>query len=273
MTFGRRIAELAAEHPDKPALIFAPQAGPERTVTWREFDRRTNQIARLLAERGVDGSRMVAVGLWNCPEHFLFTAAAWKRGSQPCRCALPCRPESVTRCWRWRIRRWCWPAPTRGDIAFPRLDPAELDDADRYSDEPLPDETPNPGKAIGSGGSTGRSKIIVDRTSNPVEPVESPRRSLGMAERQIQLLAAPLYHNSPFLISYRGLALDHTLVVMERFDAEKAVELIERHRVSYAYLPPIIMRRIIMVPGVREKTRDLSSLMPCTPPPRCARSG
>ena len=41
------------------------------------------------------------------------------------------------------------------------------------------------------------------------------RRAAG----QVQLICAPLYHNSPFLSSYGGLADDHTLVVMEKFDA------------------------------------------------------
>jgi bile acid-coenzyme A ligase len=79
-----------------------------------------------------------------------------------------------------------------------------------------------------------------------------------------------LYHNSPFLNAYRGLADDNTIVLMERFDAAKAVDAIERHRVNYAYMPPIIMRRIIMLPGVRE--RDFSSIQaihssaaPCPP--------
>jgi len=155
------------------------------------------------------------------------------------------------------------------DVSYPLLRPEELSLADRYDDAPLPNDPPHPGKAIASGGSTGRSKIVVDRTSHPVR--SGPRGSrLGEAHGQVQLLCAPLYHNSPFLNAYRGLADDNTLVLMERFDAARAVEAIERHRVNYAYMPPIIMRRIIMLPGVYE--RDFSSIQaiqssaaPCPP--------
>ncbi|MHB8647739.1 MAG: AMP-binding protein, partial [Thermomicrobiales bacterium] len=155
------------------------------------------------------------------------------------------------------------------DVPYPLLRPDELALADRYDDEPLPNDPPHPGKAIASGGSTGRSKIVMDRTSHPVR--SSPRGSrLGEAHGQVQLLCAPLYHNSPFLNTYRGLADDNTIVLMERFDAARAVEAIERHRVNYAYMPPIIMRRIIMLPGVYE--RDFSSMQaihssaaPCPP--------
>lgn len=258
MTFGRRVAELAAQHPDKPVFIYAPQSGEERVVTWREYDRGTNRIARLLAERGIVKDRLAVAGIWNCPEHYLFITAAWKLGAP----VLPMRPAQPP---RERDQMLELVGPTRvlayadwDDIRYPRIDPVELAEAERYSDEPL-DEPPHPGKAIGSGGSTGRSKIVRDRTASPVGPPEDPRRALGMDIGQVQLLAAPLYHNAPFLISYRGLALDHTLVIMERFNAEKAVDLIERHKVSYAYFPPIIMRRILMVPGVREGLRDFSS--------------
>jgi bile acid-coenzyme A ligase len=267
VTFGARVRELAALHPDKPAIIFIPQQGVERTITWRDYDRATNRIARLLAARGVHEGSTVAIGVWNSPEQMIVTAAAWKNGALalPLRAILPPRerdgileianPSLVFAEWE--------------DVAYPVLRPDELSRADAYDDGPLPYDPPHPGKAIASGGSTGRSKIVVDRTAHPVR--RSPRGPrLGEAHGQVQLLCAPLYHNSPFLNAYRGLADDNTIVLMERFDAAKAVDAIERHCVNYAYMPPIIMRRIIMLPGVQE--RDFSSIeamhssaAPCPP--------
>ncbi len=267
ISFGRRVAALADEHPEKAAIIFLPQEGAERTVTWREFDRTTNRIARLLADRGVEQGATVVVGVWNSPEHLMITAAAWKLGALmlPLRAILPA-PE------RDGILDLAQPALVFADwegVPYPVLRPAELSRADAYDDTPLPTDPPHPGKAIASGGSTGRSKIVVDRTSHPVRPAVRGSR-LGEAYGQVQLMCAPLYHNSPFLNTYRGLAEDNTIVLMERFDAARAVEAIERHRVNYAYMPPIIMRRIIMLPGVRE--RDFSSIQaihstaaPCPP--------
>jgi bile acid-coenzyme A ligase len=266
-TFGARVAALAAEHPEKAAIIFLPQQGEERVVTWREFDRATNRIARLLAERGVHQGSTVVVGVWNSPEHMMVTAAAWKLGALmlPLRAILP--PFE-----RDGILEIAEPALVFADwegMVYPVLRPAELSLADRYDDAPLPIDPPHPGKAIASGGSTGRSKIVVDCTSHPVRgSARGPR--LGEAYGQVQLLCAPLYHNSPFLNAYRGLAEDNTIVLMERFDAARAVDAIERHRVNYAYMPPIIMRRIIMLPDVHE--RDFSSIQaihssaaPCPP--------
>lgn len=259
LTFGARVAMLATEHPDRAALIFAPQVSDadhtEQVTTWRELDGRSNQIARLLETFGTRPGSMVVVGLWNSPDHIFVTTAAWKLGALvlPLRAVMPkierdavldlAQPAVVVADW--------------DDLAFPCLRRADLSRATDYAPTALDCDHPHPGKAIASGGSTGRSKIIVDRTWHPVIYPERSRR-LGARYGQVQLIAAPLYHNSPFLAGFGGLADDHTLVLMERFDASRAVDLIERYRVNYAYFPPIIMRRIAMLPGIRE--RDLSSI-------------
>ena len=248
-----RMARLAHAHPDRAAIIFAPIAGDERTISWGVLERWTNQIARLMADRGVTGGSMVVTGVWNSPEMIAFTIAAWKIGARvlPLRAILPQRerneildlakPSLVLSDW--------------DDHTWPSILPDELSAATNYSDAPLP-EVPHPGKAIGSGGSTGHPKLIIDAAWNPVAGTETGRR-LGTREGQIQLMAAPLYHNSPFLQAFTGLADNHTLVVMEKFDAERAADLIQRHRVSYAYLPPILMRRLALLPDFQE--RDFSS--------------
>lgn len=249
----RRIATLAGAHPDRPALIFAPIAGGERCISWAELERHTNQLAPLLADRGVTETSTVVSAVWNSPELIRFTVAAWKLGARvlPLRAILPARERD-------EILDLARPAVVLCDwegLAWPAIRPAELAGADRYPAAPLP-EVRHPGKAIGSGGSTGHPKLIIDRAWNPVAGIQHGRR-LGTRAGQVQLVAAPIYHNSPFLQSFSGLADDHTLVVMEKFDAAQAADLIERYRVSYAYLPPILMRRLAMLLDFRE--RDFSS--------------
>src|SRR5690349_4996930 len=81
ISYGRRLGMLADEHPERAAIIFVPQAGEERRVSWRELDRASNRLARLLAAHGVGERSTVVVGLPNCPEHFIACFAVWKLGA------------------------------------------------------------------------------------------------------------------------------------------------------------------------------------------------
>ena len=47
--FAPRLAQLAAAHPERPAIIFAPQVGAESQLSWRALDETTNQLARYFA--------------------------------------------------------------------------------------------------------------------------------------------------------------------------------------------------------------------------------
>ena len=157
---GGRYPLLAQEHPEKTAIVFVSVDGSERQVSWRELDERSNQVARLLAGRGVGEHSLVVVGLPNCPEHYVATFAAWKLGALvlPLRAVLPGRerdqilelgdPAVVVADWE--------------DVTFPLVTMNDLAASMALPAEPLPDRTPHPGKAIASGGSTGRPKIIVD---------------------------------------------------------------------------------------------------------------
>ncbi|MEZ4523128.1 MAG: AMP-binding protein [Thermomicrobiales bacterium] len=248
-----RFYELVDLHPEKTALIYAPEHGDEIEVSWEEFDRMSTRIARLFRdEYGVNETSTVVAATRNSHLHYFVTYAAWKLGAL----ALPLRAELPAR-ERDEILDLARPAVVYADwtdLDYPVISPEELKRAEDYSDERLSNIHPHPGKAISSGGSTGHSKIIVDRTWDP----SVWRRTLGMTDNQVQLMAAPLYHNSPALIGNSGLMKDHVIVVMQRFTPEQAVDLIERHRVNYAYLPPIIMQRIARMPEIEQ--HDLSSI-------------
>jgi bile acid-coenzyme A ligase len=269
VSWGRRLSDLAAAHPEKTAIIFVPQEGDERALTWGELDAQSNRLARRMATLGADERSLIVVGLPNCPEHYIAVFAAWKLGSLvlPMRAALPPRErDQLLDLGRPTVVVADW-----DEVPFPTIARAHLTTLGDYIADPLPDRTPHPGKAIGSGGSTGRSKIIVDPhpLSRTPRPPDDPGY-MGLRPGQVQLVPGPLYHNSPFGWSHMGLFDNHTLVLMERFDAARVVDLIEGHRVNFIVLVPTMMRRIAQLPGIER--RDLSSIegimhtaAPCPP--------
>ncbi|MGH2402838.1 MAG: AMP-binding protein [bacterium] len=271
ISIGRRITMLADASPERTAIIFAPREGPEQRISLVHLDRASNRAARLLSARGTGERSLVVVGLRNSPEHYVATFGAWKLGA----CVLPLSPALPA--WeRDQMLEAARPAAIVTDwqdIEGPLVRPAEIADGAAFSTEPLPDRIPHPGKAIGSGGSTGRPKIIVDPRPWAWEPggfVGAFGGRVGMRMGQVQLIAGPLYHNSPFSWGPLGLFEEHTLVVMERFEAASAVDLIERHGINFGFLVPTMMKRIIDLPDIAR--RDFSSVhafvhtaAPCPP--------
>src|ERR1700734_3466000 len=72
------LSELAARHPDKPAVIMADGT---RAVTFAELDRDSCRVSRLLAELGVGPGDHVAVLMANRLEYFAIAWGAQRRGT------------------------------------------------------------------------------------------------------------------------------------------------------------------------------------------------
>ena len=249
--FSRRVRDLAAADPDTPALILVRPDATEETTTWRELDRRTEQLARTLAHRGVGKGDRVAIELVNSTELVLLVFAAWKIGAVP----VPVRWDLPA----WERDRLLEVVDGKLSVRPEDL-PALMADADKQSDEPLPDVIGMATNGICSSGSTGTPKVIItDRPTAWVEsmsapfgsnwmPIERPQRMLGLA---------PLYHTNGFSCFTMMLGGD-TIVLLQKFDAELVVDLIERHRITTFTATPTMLQRIARVPGVHK--RDLSSI-------------
>jgi acyl-CoA synthetase (AMP-forming)/AMP-acid ligase II len=63
---------------DEPALIHSGPGTETRIVSWRDFDRRTSALARLLVERGARPDDKVAIYSYNRPEWMEAVAACFK---------------------------------------------------------------------------------------------------------------------------------------------------------------------------------------------------
>ncbi len=248
---GTQIHHVATKDPDGIAVIFVAEDGSERLVTWRELDHRSTQLARVLAERGLQVGEYLAICLRNSPEHLMACFAGWKVGA-------------VVVPMRWDLPDW-----ERGrvlDTMKPRLiidaEHADLFDQSRSAPtEPLSEVTPPHGWGVCSSGSTGTPKVIV--MTNPGTFIEGNGvstvvESYGpLPEPQRVLVPAPLYHTNGFT-ALRNLMAGVQVVLLERFNAPRILDLIERHRVTGFIGATPMLQRLAQVPGIDQ--RDLSSL-------------
>ncbi|HET6966651.1 MAG TPA: AMP-binding protein, partial [Ornithinibacter sp.] len=252
-----RLTELAEAGGDEVAVVFAAADGTETSMTWRELETRANQLGHVLRGQGIGEGDLVIVALPNSIEHLVAAFGAWKAGAS----VLPLRHDLPT----WERDRLLELAGARVVVAdWADAPPGTLTTADLASTahlpaEPPPDAVPRWGRAIASSGSTGRPKLIVAPTPG-VMAARPPLEALaGTAEAQVSLGASPLYHTNGWQGGGPGCLLDgNRSILMERFDAERAVHLIERHRVTIAILVPTMLIRIARLDGVKE--RDFSSI-------------
>jgi long-chain acyl-CoA synthetase len=74
------------------------------------------------------------------------------------------------------------------------------------------------------------------------------------------LVSAPIYHAAPNFFANRGAEPGSLTVLEPRFDAERALALVERYRITHLYLVPTMMIKLLAVPCDVRSRYDLSSL-------------
>jgi bile acid-coenzyme A ligase len=198
------------------------------------------------------------VALRNSPQHVFTTIGAWRLGSG----VLPLR---------WDLPPW--ERDRLLDLAHPDIVVGDWEDlpgtvstgdlarAASLADGPLPDRIADPAMAVATSGSSGGPKLIISPGSGLFDPDKSAyltSERVGAGPGQVQLVPAPLYHANGFRICHGGLHRGEQVILMERFDAGRLVELVERYRVSTVTMAPTMLQRVARLPEATR--RDLSSL-------------
>jgi bile acid-coenzyme A ligase len=241
-----------AEH--RPKDTIAVSHGKD-TLTWEQLERGANARARAFADKGVKPGDFVAIGLPNSNAFFETTFAVWKCGATPTSLSwrLP-RGEAAA------VLEILKPALVVGgeaDWNAPNSLPAGFV-PEGFSDEPLTNPVARYWKAMTSGGSTGRPKVILDHQPAVIDTAVD--QLLGIPRGVSLLNPGPLYHNAPFILSHMGLFAGGRMTGMVKFDAEEALRLIEANRVQWVNFVPTMMHRIWALPDQVRNGYDLSSL-------------
>ena len=241
------------------AKVFGSHANclsyPDGERTWVQLESRANQIARLLVEHQVVPNSFVTVAL---PNGILFHEvcfAIWKVGATPHIVSHRLPDGELSAILQLLKPAVLIGAESRGVEGCPAL---QIETANStYSDAPLQPKVAKHWKAMSSGGSTGRPKIIVDAKSSEMDISQS---LFDLPSKSCILNPGPLYHNVPFSFSHSALARGNRVVGMGKFDAETVLKLIQEHAVTWVMMVPTMMHRIWRLPeGIRSKY-DLSSI-------------
>lgn len=242
---------------------------PDGALSWRVFETRTAALAQRLIDRGVKTNDLVAVALPNGVDHHIASFAVWRAGATPC--VLPAKLPGREFSQLIELARPRALIGGGGETpdAVVRIDP----DAGNTPVDLADDIAAANWKAVTSGGSTGRPKLIVDHAEARFgDRLPGICDLAGIPRGGVMLNPGPLYHNAPFLFTNLALLCGTRVVGMSRFDAEEALRLIEREKVEWVCMVPTMMHRIWSLAAEVRAKYDLSSLRrvlhlasPCPP--------
>ncbi|MCU1427615.1 MAG: baiB [Actinomycetia bacterium] len=252
VSYAQRLAGDAAADPDHLAVT-----DEQRSVTRRELEQLANRSARAFAQLGVGQGDVVTIALPNSVAFVAAVVATWKLGAtpQPVSSRLPKRElDGIVELAGPKVIVGADPSDHEGHHCLPLgwQPDTSLDDG------PLPDATSNPWKAMTSGGSTGRPKLILANAPGVIDPDAYPL--LLIRRNGTHLMPGPLYHNGPFVWATTALLAGDHVVLGGKFDAEKTLALIDRHRPDSLYVVPTMMQRIWRLPEAVRDRYDVSSL-------------
>lgn len=266
----------ATSHPDKPAVIMG-SAGT--VVTFAKLDASANRIARVFRSIGLSVQDNVAVWMENRSE---LIEVAW--GAHYAGLYYTLISTRLTAAEAAYIVRDSGATVIVISEGIPEVNVAALREAcpdvrvlgvgisgeslggliARQSSEPLEDAVEGT-DLLYSSGTTGRPKGIKRKfTGLPIGTTtvigSLAEVVIGLGEDSVYLSPSPLYHAAPLRWSMDAMALGATVVIMEHFDAELTLQLIERHRVTHAQFVPTMLGRMVKLPSEVRAKHDLSSL-------------
>jgi bile acid-coenzyme A ligase len=257
LSISRAITALADAEPDRPAVTGWDADGTRRTITRRELDRRTNRLARAWAELGVGQGDFVTIALPNSIEFYEAAVAVWKLGAipQPLSSRLPDRErQAIVELADSKLVVGVEPGVHPGRHALPvgwEPDPS-------IDDGLLPDRISPSLRAMTSGGSTGRPKLILWAGEGVVDLATAA--AFLVAPDGCHVVPGPLYHTGPFGLSLIGLATGNHVVVLRHFDPETTLRAVDEFGATFMFVVPTMMLRIWRLGEDVRNRYDLSSL-------------
>jgi acyl-CoA synthetase (AMP-forming)/AMP-acid ligase II len=267
----------ARENPDKPAMIMASTGAVE---TYAELDKASNRMAHLFRQEDLQIGDTVAVLLDNHPNFFDFAWGAQRAGLYYV--AIPSRltAAEVSYILSDSGATLLISSDSKQGVVdeLHKLNPDVkvflygVEDSRAIEpvlaalpDGPIDDERHGT-DMLYSSGTTGRPKgVRIPFPEN--EDIAAPNALVMMAQGAFgfqpgctYLSPAPLYHAAPLRWCMTVHKMGGTVIVMEKFDAEQALALIEKYKVDVSQWVPTHFSRMLKLPEETRAKYDVSSL-------------
>ena len=265
--------KYAAENADKVAAVLYESG---ETLSFGELEDRSIRLSRLLYDAGLRPGDTIALVSANSLRYFevywaalrsglYLTAVNWHLTAEESAYIVnDCGARAlIINSAQGELGRSLLPAAadTTVRLAFG----GAVDGYDSYektlanaSAEPLP-EQPLGGDMLYSSGTTGRPKGIRFEPQ-PVSVIEGNPQAVpilglwGFDRSTVYLSPAPLYHAAPLRFSSWVQMAGGTVVVLHKFDPERALAAIGDHHVTHSQWVPTHFVRMLKLPaGVRER--------------------
>lgn len=258
----------AAQHPDRTAIV----CGGER-VSYGELEALSNRIAAVLRRLGMHRGDHVASLIGNRPEALAIAWAAWRCGVYLTQMSTALTPAELAYLVEDCDARLVLADAALGDLATALR--AGLPDAPvqwlslrgplpghaalepllaQSSPSPVADEPPG-ALMMYTSGTTGAPKGVI-RPLLPADWRGTPPfaadliQLFGVAGNDVRYLStAPLYHAAPLRFALAVTAGGGTVHVMERFDADQALRLIEEQAITHSQWVPAMFQRLLALPA------------------------
>jgi len=280
-TFYDLLARRARAHPDRVALVDRG-----RRVTYGELKARIDRVAAHLAAFGLGPGDVVTIQLPNWAEFAYVFFAAERLGAVANQIGPDFRSREVEYIIRFsESRAYVCPAAFKGFDYVGMIDELRsrlpelrvvgvVGGAGRTGTVALDELVDGSGPVLTAptsplgandvmrmaftSGTTGNPKGVVHSANTTLPACRFLNRDMEVSEDEVFLIYLPLGLNWGYLTLVQALLAGARAVLLDRFSAGAALELIERERVTFVPTAPASIIAMLSDPGLA--ARDLSSL-------------
>jgi long-chain acyl-CoA synthetase len=268
------------EDPDRPCIVMASTG---EVITYGELNARANRLAHLLQATGLRRLDHFSIFMENNNRYIEMCAAGERSGLYYTCINSYLTPEEVAYIVQNSESKVLITSHAKRDVAIEaaKLCPdlrlclivggtgedgpfVDIDKATaNYPSTPLANERAGT-SMLYSSGTTGRPKGIL-RPMPDISPDEQSglfqflNQMWKYREGMVYLSPAPLYHSAPQAAVGLTIRKGGTAVIMERFDPEQYLALVEKYKVTHSQLVPTMFSRMLKLPEDVRNRYDLSS--------------